>query len=294
MKVLNTLLIRMTVVTLLVLIDFALPGGRSRNNIPMVVKSMSTSLKGCSPSAVMSMSILPPRSIPRIMRSRRAIRRRVVARARRRAIIVGPGIRPGGRGPRIIGGPRGATTRGTTRTGGLTRRGTRQRQGTTTRTTTGQISKTFNGNTRVSKDGKATGDNANMRNDGSNGSSSKTGANTKNCKAFSLNKHSVKRKNLPHPICGIRRRNHMMISVAIGPTKRIVTADVGQRAGAMGATLHGTTRSTTGETHFGTIRNIGGRANAVACCFGLEWVVGRLAHRLVNKWLVNINVLFEM
>lgn len=273
-KTLNTLLIRITVVTLLVLMDFTVPRpSRRTKKMPIVVKSISTTCKGCSPSAVISIRILPRRIPTPRPRPRIRARRRVVARARRRAIIMGPGTRPGGRGPGITGGPRGAPRRGTTRTGGLTRRGTRHRHGTTTRTTDGQITNTFNGNSRVKKDGNATASKRKIRKDGSNGSSAKTGSKIKKCKAFGLKKHSVKRNNLPHPMCGIRRRKHIIISVAMGPTNRIVTADVGQLAGAMGSALHGTTRSTTGGTHFGTISKMGGRAKAVACCFGLGWLV---------------------
>lgn len=281
MKTLNTLLIRITIVTLLVLIDFAIPRpSRSTNKVPMVVKGISTTHNFSSPSLI-SISILSRRTpTPTRARPRLPSRRSLLARARRRAIALGPGARrPGGRamgpgrmigpgGP--IGGPRGARTRGTTRTGHLTRTGTRHRHGTTRRTTEGGITNTFNGNSRVAKGGKASTNNAKARNDGRNGSSAKTGAKANNCKAFSLNKHSLNANDLPGPTCGIRRRKHIIIGVAIGPTKRIITADVGPRAGAMGSILQGTTRSTTEGTHFGAISKIAGRAKAVACCFGLE------------------------
>lgn len=59
------------------------------------------------------------------------------------------------------------------------------------------------------------------------------------------------------------------MAVIIGPTKRMVDADVGGQAGAIGPALHGTTRRTTQGTHFGGISKMGGRDKAVACCFGL-------------------------
>lgn len=268
MNVTNTLIIRITVVTLLVLMKFALPRPSRRNNMPIVLKRIPSTLNTTSPS-LMGISIVPRRATPRI---RRAIRRSVVARRARRAITVGPGTRPGG--GRRIGGPRGARTRGTRRTHGLTTTGTRQRHGRTRRTTHGQMTNTFNGNTRVNDGNSAR--NRNVRKDPAKGTPSKTASNAKNCNSFGLNKHSLNRNKLPQPMCGIRSRNEIIIAVAIGPTKRIVTADVGHRAGAIGPTLQGTTRSTTGGTHFGTMDNLGGRAKAVACCFGLGWRRRRL------------------
>lgn len=289
-KLVNATMLRVLLLVLLLIVTVHHPRIRRRKNIPIVLKGARLSRKGTSPCALASVSVVgrprtptPSMSRPRAIPPIRA-GRRVVARARRRAITI-PGGRPGGRAPggrgpggrapggsmpggRTIGPGRGARTRGHTRTRGTTTRGGTTTRETTTRTTTGGVTNTFNGKARV-KGGKANAANSNLRNDPAKGSSRKGSNKINNCKAFSLGKHSLNDNNLPVPICGIRSRKQIMIAVAMGPTKRIVDADVGGHAGAMGTSLQGTTRRTTHGTHFGRISKIGGRANAVACCFGL-------------------------